>query len=219
MPTMTPGVLARGPWAPEEVEPRWRREAWQPPPEMERDADAAIAALRERGSPAHDGMAARLDAFAAEPGRLLVTMQPARWSLRLVEDSGDARPMTALCVVRDEDGRWLAGRRAAWLASWAGKWALGAGGAVEVGESPALTLSRELEEEWQLTPATLSVEALVLLPTGLVSLVGLATVPAGADAVPDAEHDEFAWWPPEVERWPAEADERLRALAVRLADR
>ena len=32
-----------------------------------------------------------------------------------------------MCVVRDEHGRWLAGRRAAWLATWANKWALGAG--------------------------------------------------------------------------------------------
>ena len=35
--------------------------------------------------------------------------------------------------------------------------------------------------------------------------------------VPDAEHDEYAWWPAEVERWPAEADEPLRALATMLA--
>jgi hypothetical protein len=46
-----------------------------------------------------------------------------------------------------------------------------------------------------------------------VALVGLATVRVGAEPVPDAEHDEFAWWPAEVERWPDEADARLRALA------
>jgi ADP-ribose pyrophosphatase YjhB (NUDIX family) len=155
--------------------------------------------------------------FDSAPDRLTLSLQPARWALRLLEQGGESQALTALCVVRDEDGRWLAGRRAAWLATWAEKWALGAGGAVEVGESPALTLSRELEEEWQLTPTTLTVEALVYLPSGLVSLVGLATVPSGAEPVPDAEHDEFAWWPADVGRWPDEADERLRALAAGLA--
>lgn len=214
---LSPGLLALGPWTPEQVEASWTEETWRAPPEMERSADLAVDALRDRGSPAHDGLAARLHDFEASPGRLVLSMQPARWALRLVEESGESQALTALCVVRDEDGRWLAGRRAAWLASWANKWALGAGGAVEVGESPALTLSRELEEEWQLTPSRLSVEALFYLPSGLVSLVGLAIVPAGSEAVPDAEHDEFAWWPADVERWPAEADGRLRALATRLA--
>ncbi len=59
-------------------------------------------------------------------------------------DSGGA--LSALCIIRRADGAWLAGRRAAWLATWAGRWALGAGGAVEVGENPALTLRREMEE-------------------------------------------------------------------------
>ena len=213
---LTPGILARGPWSPDRVRAEWSDETWRAPAELERGADEAVAALRDRGSPAHDGLAARLAGFEAGDDGLTLRMQPARWALRLVESGGESQSLTALCVVRDGDGRWLAGRRAAWLATWANKWALGAGGAVEVGEDPAETLSRELEEEWQLQPDRLSVEALVYLPSGLVSLVGLATVPAGAEAVPDAEHDEFAWWPADVERWPDEADERLRALASRL---
>jgi hypothetical protein len=47
--------------------------------------------------------------------------------------------------------------------------------------------------------------------------VGLATVPDDAAPVADAEHDEQAWWPADVERWPDEADERLRRLAAGLA--
>jgi 8-oxo-dGTP diphosphatase len=125
--------------------------------------------------------------------------------------------LTALCLVRSEDGRWLAGRRAAWLATWANRWALGAGGSVEIGENPAETLARELDEEWQLRPSEMSVEALVLLPTGLVALIGLATVADGAQPVPDAEHDEFAWWPADVATWPEEADQRLRAMAAYLS--
>lgn len=195
----------------------WRDDCYQAPAEVEREADAAIAALRERGSPCHDGMAARLAGYRAGDDRLELELQPSRWALRLVEGAGAAHSLTALCVVRSEDGLWLAGRRAAWLATWANRWALGAGGAVEVGESPAFTLSRELEEEWQLSPTTMSVEALVGLPSGLAMLVGVATVPAGAEPVPDTEHDEFAWWPADIERWPEEADARLRLMGSLLA--
>jgi 8-oxo-dGTP diphosphatase len=214
---IAPGILARGPWSPDRVEATWSDEEWRPPPQLERDADQAVAALRERGSPAHDGLAARLAGYESSPERLAVRMQPARWALRLVEEQGESQSLTAMCVVRDERGRWLAGRRAAWLATWANKWALGAGGAVEVGESPAETLSRELAEEWRLEPADLSVEALVALPSGLVALVGLATVADDAEPVPDAEHDEFAWWPPDPGEWPEEADSRLRRMATLLA--
>jgi hypothetical protein len=61
------------------------------------------------------------------------------------------------------------------------------------------------------------VEALVSLPDGLAMVVGLARVAGGAEPVADHEHDEFAWWPAEIERWPAEADSRLRRMAAFLA--
>jgi 8-oxo-dGTP pyrophosphatase MutT (NUDIX family) len=217
--TVPPGILARGPWDAGDVEATWSDETWSPPASLEAEADAAVAALRERGSPSHDGLAARLSSWSSTPEKLNVELQPARWALRLIEDERGlvARSMTALCVVRTEDGRWLAGKRASWLATWTDRWALGAGGAVEVGESPALTLTRELEEEWQLTPLSLSVEALVLLPTGLASLIGLATVADDSVPVPDEEHDEFAWWPADIAQWPSEGDERLRRLASLLA--
>jgi 8-oxo-dGTP diphosphatase len=35
--------------------------------------------------------------------------------------------------------------------------------------------------------------------------------------MPDAEHDAFAWWPPEIDRWPAQADAPLRQTASMLA--
>lgn len=215
--TIEAGILAHGPWTPDEVEVSWRDEPYEPPAEDSRLADEAIQALRDRGSPCHDGLAARLNGWEVQDGRLRLCLQPARWALRLVEGGGAADSLTALCVVRSEDGRWLAGRRAAWLASWPSRWALGAGGAVEVGESPALTLARELEEEWRLTPSALSVEALVGLPSGLAMVVGVARVPADAEPVPDAEHDEFAWWPADVDRWPEQADHRLRLMGSLLA--
>ena len=154
MATRRPGLLARGPVdARPGRRPRWREEhARARRRARPAAADAAIAALRERGSPSHDGLAARLAGYErATTAGCIIELQPARWALRLVD--GDAsRSVAALCVVRDADGRWLAGRRAPWVASWAGRWALGAGGAVEVGESPADTLVRELEEEWSVAP-------------------------------------------------------------------
>jgi ADP-ribose pyrophosphatase YjhB (NUDIX family) len=206
-----PGLLARGPWEPSRVDCRWREEHFEPDAGASAEADAAIADLRRRGSPSHDGLSGRLANHQTREDGLFLELQPARWSLRLAEDASGS--LAALCVTRDAEGRWLAGRRAAWLASWAGRWALGAGGAVEVSEHPADTLARELEEEWSVQPERLTVEALVRNPRGLVLLVGMAWLPAGAEVTPDAEHDEFAWWPADVSRWPAEADDPLRWMA------
>jgi 8-oxo-dGTP diphosphatase len=210
-----PGLLARGPWRPDQVAARWRDEEYEPAPEATAAADAAIAQLRERGSPSHDGLSARLADYDAADGRLELELQPMRWSLRLGEDASHA--LASLCVTRAADGRWLAGRRAPWVATWAGRWALGAGGAVEVGENPTDTLARELDEEWSVAPQRMSVEALVRIPSGLVLFVGVAWLPEDTEVTPDHEHDAFAWWPAEVEQWPDEADAPLRAMASLLA--
>ncbi len=211
-----PGLLARGPWAPEQVEVSWRTEPFEPETHSVQAADVALGALRDRGSPSHDGLAGRLADFRAGPDRLELDLQPARWALRLSE-SDAAQSLSVLCVVRSADGSWLAGRRAPWVASWAGRWALGAGGSVEVCENPAETLSRELREEWSVDPARLQVEALVRLPSQMVLLVGQAWLAEGAAVTPDEEHDEFEWWPPDVERWPDRAHEPLRRTAALLS--
>ncbi len=215
--TAAPGLLARGPWSPDLVSARWSDEPYEPPSEHVAAADAAVAALAERGSPSHDGLAGRMVGHSiAEDGSLTIDLQPARWALRLVD--GDASSSIAsLCVVRDDDGRWLAGRRAAWLATWPSRWALGAGGAVEVGESPVETLVRELDEEWSVTPTRVQAEALVRLPHALVLFIGQAWLPAGAEVTMDHEHDAFAWWPPDIADWPPEADEPLRRMASLLS--
>jgi 8-oxo-dGTP diphosphatase len=213
--TFPTGILARGPWERGQVAVRWREDSFEPDAEQSAQADRAIAELLGRGSPAHDGMAARLCAFDADGGVLRLTLQPMRWSVRLGDDA--AASLSVLCVVRDPDGRWLAGRRAPWFATWAGRWALGAGGAVEVGEDPVEALTRELEEEWSVTPERFAVEALLSLPTGMTMLVGQAWLPDGAQVQRDAEHDAHAWWPPEPDAWPDEADPVLHHLATLLA--
>lgn len=217
--TEQPEILARGPWELEQVKARWREEEFEPSPEYSEAADAAIKSLRERGSPSHDGVAARLVDFQIEPDGIAIELQPLRWALRLV--AGDAsRSVAALCVTRSADGRWLAGRRAPWVASWAGRWALGAGGAVDLGESPAETLVRELSEEWSVSPERVRGEALISLPHKLVMFVGQAWIAEDeTDTVtPDHEHDEFAWWPREIDQWPPEAGEALPRMARWLSE-
>ncbi|MHB8532574.1 MAG: NUDIX hydrolase [Solirubrobacteraceae bacterium] len=209
-----PQVLARGPWELDRISARWREEHFQPSPAQTAAADAAIRGLQDRGSPSHDGFAARLVDYRQDEDGIAIELQPLRWALRLV--AGDAaQSMAALCVTRAADGRWLAGRRAPWVSSWAGRWALGAGGAVDLGESPAETLVRELREEWSVAPERARGEALIVLPHKLVMFVGQAWLAEGAEqaVVPDAEHDAYAWWPSDVDAWPEEAGEPLSLMA------
>jgi 8-oxo-dGTP diphosphatase len=215
--TELPEVLARGPWPLEQVAVHWSEQHFEPPPTHAEAADAAIAALQERGSPSHDGLAGRLVGYRESDGGIALELQPLRWALRLV--AGDASgSVAALCVTRSADGHWLAGRRAPWLASWAGRWALGAGGAVDLGENPANTLVRELQEEWSVAPERVRAEALVRLPHQMVMFVGQAWLPADAEVTPDHEHDAFAWWPPAIDEWPPEAGEALPRVARWLSE-
>jgi 8-oxo-dGTP diphosphatase len=213
-PSEQPHILARGPWELERVAVHWRDEPFEPPPAHSEAADEAIRDLRDRGSPSHDGVAARLVDFRVDADGIAIELQPLRWALRLV--AGDAsRSIAALCVTRSADGRWLAGRRAPWVASWAGRWALGAGGAVDLGESPAETLVRELGEEWSVSPERVRGEALVALPQRMVMFVGQAWIAAGDEhsVRPDHEHDDYAWWPRDIDDWPPEAGEALSRMA------
>jgi ADP-ribose pyrophosphatase YjhB (NUDIX family) len=212
--SQAPEILARGPWEMDQISARWLAEHYEPSPEKTEAADEAIRDLQDRGSPSHDGLAARLVDYTQDTGGISIEMQPLRWALRLV--AGDAsHSLAALCVTRAADGRWLAGRRAPWVSSWAGRWALGAGGAVDLGESPADTLVRELHEEWAVEPERVQGEALLRLPHQLVMFVGQAWLAEGADerVTPDHEHDAYAWWPAEIEDWPAEAGEALPRMA------
>ena len=209
-----PDILARGPWPLERVTASWRDELFEASAEHVRAADAAIKDLQDRGSPSHDGVAGRLVQFHENGDGISIELQPLRWALRLV--AGDASSsVAALCVTRSADGRWLAGRRAPWVASWAGRWALGAGGAVDLGENPADTLVRELNEEWAVSPERVQAEALLRLPHRMIMFVGQAWLAEGAerDVKPDHEHDAFAWWPQDIDEWPPEAGDVLPSMA------
>lgn len=218
-PIEPPQILARGPWALEQVQARWCQEHFEPSPAHVEAADAAIKGLQDRGSPSHDGVAARLIDYRQDRDGIAIELQPLRWALRLV--AGDAsHSVAALCVTRSADGRWLAGRRAAWVSSWAGRWALGAGGAVDLGENPADTLVRELREEWSVSPERVRGEALIQLPHQLVMFIGQAWLAEGVEEAitPDHEHDAFAWWPRAIDEWPPEAGEALPRMARWLSE-
>ena len=52
--TVSPGILARGPWTADAVEATWSDETWAPPAELTREADAAVeteAAPQEQPEP------------------------------------------------------------------------------------------------------------------------------------------------------------------------
>ncbi len=208
-------ALAVGPWAPEDVEVSWREDPYEPDPAAIAEADRKLQALKDRGSPSHDGLAARMASWSADSGKLRLELQPIRWALRLVPGGAEGS-LSAMCVVRDADGRWLAGQRAMWLATWRGRWTLGAAGAVEVGENPTFTLLRELEEEWSVKPERMQVEGLVRAPGGHVFVVGQAWLARGAHVTIDPEHDAYEWWPADPAAWPDYAEPELQAMAAML---
>src|SRR5690242_8503385 len=80
-----PIVLARGPWRSDQVSVAWSKDEFQAETDASAAADRALTALRERGSPAHDGLAGRIIGFNATANQLAIAMQPTRWSLRLVD--------------------------------------------------------------------------------------------------------------------------------------
>lgn len=211
--TAGPTILASGPWTAEQVTYTWLEEPYVAAAEDTAAADVEIQRLKDRDSPSHDGVSTRLAGHhVRDDGVLHLELEPVRWALRLLP-GGAARSMTGQCVVRDHDGRWLAGRRAEWVATWAGRWSLGAGGAVDPGESPMHTLERELREEWNVAPERLEGLSLVLLPSDLVMFVGQAWLPAGSEVERDPEHDAHEWWPADVDAWPDHAEPTLRGLA------
>src|SRR5271169_274460 len=95
--TAAPEILARGPWELEQIRARWRDDPYEPTTGQTEAADAAIKTLHDRGSPSHDGVAARLVDYHQDADGIAIELQPLRWALRLV--AGDAaHSVAALCV-------------------------------------------------------------------------------------------------------------------------
>ena len=141
--------------------------AYEPPPEKVAAADPAIAELgrprlaraRRRGRPAGRASPSSMTALDLE-------LEEMRWALRLLATDASGA-LSVLCVVRDHEGRWLAGRRAAWVASWAGR--VGARrrrrGRRGRGSRRARSAA-SLQEEWAVEPERIAVEALIATPGG-----------------------------------------------------
>ena len=110
--------MARGPWDPADVQTSWLAEPFEPDVSRAQAADVAIDELRRRGSPSHDGWAARLVSFDAHPDRLALELQPVRWALRLLPEDA-AQSLSAICVVR-VGRRALAGGAASGVAGVVG---------------------------------------------------------------------------------------------------
>ena len=83
------------------------------------------------------------------------------------------------------DGRWLAGRRAAWLATWAGRWALGAAARSRSTRTRPTRWPASCRRSGRSTPERLTRRgAACALPTGIVMLVGQAWLRRGRDGHP-----------------------------------
>ena len=95
--TLPPGILARGPWEPADIQVSWSDEPYDAPQDVVDEADRILAEPRDRGSPSHDGMAARLAGYTHDDGTLRLECEPARWALRLLPD-GAAQSLSAVCV-------------------------------------------------------------------------------------------------------------------------
>ena len=216
-PTSTdlPEVLARGPWPLEQVRAHWREEHFEPSAAHARAADAAIAALQQRGSPSHDGVAARLVEYARGRGRrragaAAAALGACGWS-PATRRTASRRTASR---VRPTAAGWPAGaRRGSPRGPGAGRWARAAR-SISARTRPTRSCASS-QEEWSVAPARVQGEALLRLPHKMVMFIGQAWLAEGAEdeVTPDHEHDAFAWWPREIDEWPPEAGEILPRLA------
>ena len=150
--TAGPGILARGPWAPDDVERALARGAVRAAPAATEAADAALDELRERGSPSHDGLAARLPSLRGRrrPPRARAAADPLGAAAARTATPRRACRRSASCA-RPTAAGWPDAARPGWRPG-PGAGRSGPAARSSVGENPADTLVRELREEWSVTP-------------------------------------------------------------------
>ncbi len=145
-----PAILARGPWAADQIEARWlerpstRRPRWTAPP------TPPFAACASAARPLTTGWPRGSPGGARSTTGCVLDLQPSRWALRLVEGNA-CDSLTALCVVRSAR-RSLAGGAARRAGSRPGPTA-GRSAPAARSTSARARRARSLascEEEWQL---------------------------------------------------------------------
>ena len=153
--------------------------------------------------------------FEADGERLRSSFSRCAGRCACSSDASDS--LTALCVVRTEDGRWLAGRRAGWVSTWAEPLGARRRRSGRPRREPRRHAHARASGGVAARAGRLSVEALLALPErddhAGRARDGRRTA---ASPCPTREHDEWAWWPADIDRWPAEADERLKLMAALL---
>ena len=167
---------------------------------MPRSAD-----LQDRGSPSHDGVAARLVDYRAAR-RAASRSSCSRCAGRCGWSPATPPRAWPRCAspARPTGAGWPGGaRRGSPRGPAAGRSARAARSTSA--RTPPRRWCASCSEEWAVAPERVRGEALLRLPHRLVMFVGQAWLAEGADeaVTPDHEHDAFAWWPSEIDDWPA----------------
>ena len=201
-------ILARGPWEPEDIVVTWLGQEFEPGANASERADQALERLRQRGSPAFDGRSARLVSHEVADGKLKLVLQPVRWALRLSHEPREP--------VGDVPGAFeptAAGSPAVAPVArqWAGRWALGAGGASTSGRTRRTTLCASCARSgrWRATDSGGARHA----SPGTIMLVGQAWLAEDARSPRTPSTTSTPGGPPS-RRWPTEGDEPLLALSA-----
>ena len=125
-----------------------------------------------------------------------------RWALRLV-GSDALGSLSVLCAARSADGRWLAGRRADWVATWAGPLGARRRRRGRGRRGPGAARSRaSSRRSGRSCPSGSTSRRSSACPTGWRCSSARPGCPTARRSTRDPEHDAHAWWPADPAAWP-----------------